>query len=69
MAVFKAVYEKYKSAPEITRTRLMIETLERVLSGAGRLYLVDGGTGTTKILDLNGLPVSTSGAAAVAGGE
>ena len=69
VAVFKAVYEKYKSAPEITRTRLMIETLERVLSGAGRLYLVDGGTGTTKILDLNGLPVSTSGAAAVAGGE
>ena len=69
VAVFKAVYEKYKSAPEITRTRLMIETLERVLSGAGRLYLVDGDTGTTKILDLNGLPVSTSDAAAVAGGE
>ena len=69
VAVFKAVYEKYKSAPEITRTRLLIETLENVLSGADRLYLVDGDTGTTKLLDLNGLPASTAGAAAAAGGE
>ena len=69
VAVFKAVYEKYKSAPEITRTRLLIETLENVLSGADKLYLVDGDTGTTKLLDLNGLPTSTAGAAAAAGGE
>ena len=69
VAVFKAVYEKYKSAPEITRTRLLIETLENVLSGADKLYLVDGDTGTTKLLDLNGLPASAAGAAAAAGGE
>ena len=56
VAVFKAVYEKYKAAPEITRTRLLIETLEKVLS-SGRLYIVDGATGTTKLLDLNGNPV------------
>lgn len=56
VAVFKAVYEKYQSAPEITRTRLLIETLEKVLS-SGRLYIVDSATGTTKLLDLNGNPV------------
>jgi len=57
VAVFKAVYEKYKSAPEITRTRLLIETLENVLDASGRLYIVDGASGTTKLLDLNGNPV------------
>lgn len=56
VAVFKAVYEKYKTAPEITRTRLLIETLESVLS-SGKLYLVDSASGTTKLLDLNGNPV------------
>ena len=68
VAVFKAVYEKYKAAPEITRTRLLIETLENVLSNANKLYLVDSDTGTTKLLDLNGT-VSSVGAAAIAGGE
>ncbi len=52
VAVFNAVYEKYKSAPEITRTRLLIETLENVLSGSGKLYIVDG-AGTMKLLQLN----------------
>lgn len=69
VAVFNAVYEKYKAAPEITRTRLMIETLEKVLSGSGKLYLVDGESGTTKILDLNGAQVSDSVVGAVAGGN
>ena len=68
VAVFKAVYEKYQLAPEITRTRLLIETLENVLSNANKLYLVDSDTGTTKLLDLNGT-VSPMGAAAIAGGE
>lgn len=67
VAIFKAVHEKYLAAPEITRTRLLIETLEKVLS-TGQLYLVDGQTGTTKILDLNGNGVSNT-EAAVAGGE
>jgi len=69
VAVFKAVYEKYKAAPEITRTRLLIETLENVLSQSGKLYLVDSNSGTTKLLDLNGVPASTNQAAAVIGGN
>lgn len=52
VAVFKAVYEKYRSAPEITRTRLLIETLEDVLKGSGHLYIVDSGSSSVKLLNL-----------------
>lgn len=69
VAVFNAIYEKYKAAPEVTRTRLLLDTLEKVLSGTGRLYIVDSNSGTTKLLDLNGLPASSQDAAAIAGGE
>ena len=61
-AVFTAVYEKYRSAPEITRTRLMIQTLEKVLSGSGKLYLTDG-AGTTKLLTLEDVATAQEAAA------
>ncbi len=64
VAVFSAILEKYQAEPEIMRTRLLIETLEEVLS-SGKLYLVDGST--TKLLNLNG--VSPEDAAAVTGGD
>jgi len=67
VAVFSAVYDKYKAAPEITRTRLMIETLERILS-EGKLYIVDNDSDVTKLLDLNGTR-DLNAAAAVIGGE
>lgn len=67
VAVFNAIYEKYKADPQIMRTRLLIETLEEVLSGAGSLYIVDGGE-TTRLLTLNDMP-SAEGAAAVIGGD
>lgn len=65
VAVFNAILEKYKAAPEIMRTRLLIETLEEVLS-TGKLFLVDGGE-TTKLLNLN--DVSAEDAAAAIGGD
>ena len=65
VAVFNAILEKYKTAPEIMRTRLLIETLEEVLA-TGKLYLVDGGE-TTKLLTLN--ETSVGEAAAVIGGD
>ena len=68
-AVFKAVYEKYRQAPDITRTRLLIETLEDVLSSSAKLYLVDSDSGVTKLLDLTGGDISATDAAAVTGGE
>ncbi|MBR4080788.1 MAG: FtsH protease activity modulator HflK [Clostridia bacterium] len=68
VAVFNAIYEKYKLAPGVTRTRLLIETLEEVLSGSGKLYIVDSQSGVTQFLSLNGEDASDE-AAAVIGGE
>ncbi|MGN0752860.1 MAG: FtsH protease activity modulator HflK [Aristaeellaceae bacterium] len=67
VAVFNAILEKYQTtSPEVMRTRLLLETLEEVLSSAGKLYIVDGGD-TMKLLTLN--DVSTENAAAVTGGN
>jgi membrane protease subunit HflK len=43
VAVFNQVYEKYRSSPEITRKRLLIETLEAALSSADRKIILDEG--------------------------
>lgn len=53
VAVFQAVYEKYQSAPEITRTRLLIETLERVLQNSGKIIVAEPDNSVVKILDLS----------------
>ena len=67
VAAFNAIYEKYQSAPEIMRTRLLIETLENALSSSGKLYIVDGDT--TRLLSLNDTPATPAEAAAILGGE
>ncbi|MEG1013576.1 MAG: FtsH protease activity modulator HflK [Clostridia bacterium] len=71
VAVFSAVYEKYKAAPEITRTRLLIETMEQVLSNSGRIIVAEPDSEVVKILDLDGTPNAkpkTDAAAIVEGG-
>lgn len=70
VAVFKAVYEKYKAAPEITRKRLLIETMERVLSNSGRVIVAEPNSEVVKILDLDGAQTNTTDtAAALEGGK
>jgi membrane protease subunit HflK len=39
---FLKVYEEYKKAPDVTRERIYLETMERVLGGADKL-VYDGG--------------------------
>jgi membrane protease subunit HflK len=39
---FKAVYAEYAKAPEVTRKRLYIETLEKVYSGVDKILLDQG---------------------------
>lgn len=72
-AVFKAVYQEYKLAPDITRRRLLIETLENVLQNSGRIIVADNDSEVVKILDLNTeqtVPETTNTTAAVLeGGE
>lgn len=51
-AIFKAVYEKYQSAPEITRMRLLIETMEHALQNSGRIIVAEPDSGLIKFLPL-----------------
>jgi membrane protease subunit HflK len=51
VAKFNALYEEYANNPEITRNRLMIETLEAVLPGA-QIYIMNEGSDTVKYLPL-----------------
>lgn len=53
VAVFKAVYEKYQSAPEITRKRLLIETMERILQNSGRIIVAEPDSDVVKILNVD----------------
>ena len=54
VAVFNAVYDEYIAAPDVTRTRLMIETLERVLENSGRIVVAQPDSGIVPFLNLDG---------------
>jgi membrane protease subunit HflK len=58
-ARFIKVYDEYKKAPDVTRQRLYLETMERVLGGTEK-YIIDsggsgGGGGVVPYLPLNEL--------------
>jgi membrane protease subunit HflK len=42
VARFNAVYEEYRRAPQVTRERLYLETMEAVLGASGKQRLIDG---------------------------
>ena len=56
---FSAVLGEYEKAPEVTRKRLYLETMERVLGGVEKVILDDGvdgqGSGVVPYLPLNEL--------------
>lgn len=68
VAVFNAVYAKYKSAPEVTRTRLLIETMENVLKNSKRVVVTEPDSGVVKIMSLEDGADSTNAAAIIEGG-
>jgi membrane protease subunit HflK len=61
-ARFLKVYEEYKKAPEVTRKRLYLETMERVLGGADKIILDGKGQGVVPYLPLDQLPKRKEGA-------
>ncbi len=61
VAVFEAVYEKYQAAPEITRKRLLIETMERVLANSGRIIVAEPDGDMVKILNMDPTSADTIG--------
>ena len=60
---FSAVLTEYKEAPEVTRRRLYIETLEKVLSDVYKIIMDngEGGQGVVPYLPLNELRKSSQG--------
>jgi membrane protease subunit HflK len=58
-ARFLKVYEEYKKAPEVTRQRIYLETMERVFGGTDKIILDSGApganTGVVPVLPLNEL--------------
>ncbi|MCB5410636.1 FtsH protease activity modulator HflK [Pseudogemmobacter faecipullorum] len=72
-ARFLSIYEEYVKAPEVTRRRLYLETMERVYAGMNKV-LLDGvaggenGQGVLPFLPLNELARPAAPAAAAAAG-
>jgi membrane protease subunit HflK len=55
---FKQIYDQYKKAPDVTRERMYLETMERVLGGTDKTIIntgPQGGPGVVPYLPLNGL--------------
>jgi membrane protease subunit HflK len=61
-ARFLKVYDEYKKAPEVTRKRLYLETMERVLDGMDKTVLDQAGEGAPVVPYLP-LPALKSGGA------
>jgi membrane protease subunit HflK len=55
-ARFLKVYDEYKKAPAVTRTRMYLETMERVLGGTDKIIIdTKGGQGAVPLLPLDQL--------------
>src|SRR6478672_7905995 len=54
---FLKIFEQYKKAPDVTRERMYLETMERILSGTDKIILDSGGGGSNVVpfLPLNEL--------------
>src|SRR3981081_1289169 len=62
-ARFLKIYEEYKRAPEVTRTRMYLETMERVLGGTDKIIIDSrNGQGVVPFLSLDQLPKLRGGA-------
>ncbi len=60
-ARFAALYDEYRRAPEVTRKRLYLETMSRVLPEVGRKIVIDDDVeGLAPLLDMRGLAASAA---------
>jgi membrane protease subunit HflK len=57
---FSQVYDQYKKAPDVTRQRIYLETMERILGGTNKTIFDTGQTGPNVVpyLPLNNLPAA-----------
>jgi membrane protease subunit HflK len=54
-ARFSKIYEEYKKAPDVTRQRIYLETLERVFGGTDKVIIDSGSNGVVPYLPLSEL--------------
>src|SRR6266568_5240980 len=69
---FSQVYEQYKKAPDVTRQRIYLETMEHVLGGTDKTIIDTGaqsGPGVVPYLPLTSLPRERSGQQQPSGGN
>ncbi len=68
---FTQIYEQYKKAPDVTRERMYLETMERVLGGTDKIILDSGqgGTGVVPYLPLKELSPTSPSSHSRAGGQ
>lgn len=52
-ARFLKIYDEYKKAPDVTRQRMYLETMERILGGTNKIILDTSGSGVVPYLPLN----------------
>ena len=53
---FLKIYEQYRKAPDITRRRIFLETMEKIFAGTDKIILdKSGGSGVVPYLPLNQL--------------
>lgn len=52
VANFNSIYEEYVSSKEITRKRLMIETMEKILAGAEKKVVIEGDGDMLRLLPI-----------------
>jgi len=58
---FLQVHEQYKNAPEVTRKRMFLETMEGVLGGTDKVIIDSNGSqGVVPYLPLDKLPRTTT---------
>ncbi len=61
-ARFQAILEEYRNAPDVTRRRLYLEMIDKVLPRLGRVYVVEEGQmGPLPLLNLDDRPAVRAG--------
>ncbi|MFC4321052.1 FtsH protease activity modulator HflK [Litchfieldia salsa] len=68
VAIFNELYNEYKNSPEITRQRLVLETLDQVLPGA-EIYIMNDDGNTMKYFPIRPLEEQKQTPAVVEGGS
>ncbi len=61
-ARFAAILKEYRNAPEVTRRRLYLEMIDKVLPRLGRVFVIEAGqTSPIPLLNLDDRPASAEG--------